>query len=345
MGEVVRLVRLALVGAGGLLGREVMAVLERRKVPLLELVPIGSEDSIGEGVDHQGEDLPLRPPDTALAGFDWVFLCTPTEAAREHARRALHARVPVFDLSGAFQDEAAVPLLDVARLPAEPTADEAAPLVSVAGGPALAWARVLAPLEEHLGLRHVEITALESASTAGHRAFAMLATEAMALLGQQEAPESDTLHWPLAFDVHPATDEDEAGPGWSAREAELERQLQRLVRKDLPVDCTVLRVPTFTGEGAVLSIASERTAQASEIAAWLAKAQGVEVVAPGPGGLRTRAATGRESVLVGRIRATAHGRLRLWLAADTQRLTADNAVRLAERRNAATSAGTPPEGA
>jgi len=95
-------------------------------------------------------------------------------------------------------------------------------------------------------------------------------------------------------------------------------------------------VPTFTGEGAVLAIDLERPLAAADAASRLAKVPGLEVVAHDRGALRTRASTGRENVLVGRIRGAARPPgLVLWLAHDTQLLTASNAVRLAERRPAA----------
>lgn len=333
MGDVVKLLRLGVVGAAGVLGRELLAVLESQRLPVLELVPIGSEGSAGEGVEFQGEDLPLRPPTTALTGLDAVFLCAPAEESLAHARRALHARVPCFDLSGALARSEDVPLLDVE---AEPGSDSVtAPLVSVAGGPALALARVLRALDEASPLGRVQATILESASTAGRRAFTALSEETAAIMNQQEAPEAEALPWPIAFDCHPATDEADLG-GRSGREAEIAALLERLLGRELALDCTVLRIPTFTGEGAVLAVETARPLDAGEVAARLAKVPGLEVVAHDRGGLRTRASTGRDAVLVGRIRPAAGGTgLVLWLAADTQRLTARNAVRLAELRLAA----------
>ncbi|HKJ25349.1 MAG TPA: hypothetical protein VKB65_11040, partial [Myxococcota bacterium] len=90
MGDVVKLLRVGVAGAAGLLGRELLAVLERSKLPVVELVPIGSEAAEGEGVEFQGADLPLRPPGTELAGLDLLFLCAPAEHSLEIARRALH---------------------------------------------------------------------------------------------------------------------------------------------------------------------------------------------------------------------------------------------------------------
>jgi len=341
MGDLVKLLRVGVAGAAGLLGRELLVVLERSRLPVVELVPIGSEDSAGEGVEFQGDDLPLQPPDTALAGLDLLFTCAPAEASLELARRALHARVPCLDLSGALVRSEDVPLLDAEGDPRAVEAGLAAPLVSVAGGPALAWSRVLRVLEAEAGLAGVQITALESASTAGHRAFAALSDETTSLLNQREAPEREGLPWPLAFDCHPATDDTDLG-GRSGREAELGGVLGRLLGGELDLDCTVLRIPTFTGEGAVIRVETARPLAAEEAAARLAKAPGLEVVAHDRAGLRTRAATGRDTVVVGRIRAAARRQgIVLWIASDTQRLTAANAVHLAAPRPAAPPAPEP----
>jgi len=345
MGDVVKLLRVGVAGAAGLLGRELLAVLERSKLPVVELVPIGSEAAEGEGVEFQGADLPLRPPGTELAGLDLLFLCAPAEHSLEIARRALHARVPCLDLSGALARSHDVPLLDAEGDAAALEAGLAAPLVSVAGGPALAWSRVLRVLEAEAGLARVQITGLESASTAGHRAFSALSSETASLLNQQEAPEVEALPWPIAFDCHAATDEADLG-GRSGREAELEALLARLLGRELVLDCTVLRIPTFTGEGAVVAVDTERPLDAGTVAARLAKAPGVEVVAHDRAGLRTRAATGHDAVVVGRIRNAARPQgLVLWIACDTQRLTAANAVRLAQLRPAAPPAPEPARGA
>jgi aspartate-semialdehyde dehydrogenase len=348
VGDVVKLLRVGVAGAAGMMGRELLAVLERRRMPIVELVPIGSADSAGEGVGFQDDDLPLQPPETEIAGLDLLFLCAPAEHSLELARRALHARVPCFDLSGALARSEEVPLLDAELAPPDDGSGDPswearlrAPIVSVAGGPALAWARVLRVLGDEAGLARVQITGLESASTAGHRAFTALSSETASLLNQQEAPESEAMPWALAFDCHAATDEADVGGG-SGREAELASLLDRLLGGAPPLDCTVLRIPTFTGEGAVLAVDLERALPAAAAEAALAKAPGIEVASQDRGGLRTRASTGRECVVVGRIREAAREPgLVLWLVADTQRLTALNAVRLAELRLALPDAPAP----
>ena len=341
MGDLVKLLRVGVAGAAGLLGRELLEVLDGSKLPVVELVPIGSEASVGEGVEFRGEDLALHPPGAELKGLDLLFLCAPADESLELARRALHARVPCLDLSGALASSEDVPLLDADDESAALEAGLQAPLVSVAGGPALAWARVLRALDVEAGLAHVQVTGLESASTAGHRAFAALSTETTSLLNQQEAPEQEGLPWPLAFDCHAATDDADLA-GQSGREAELAYALARLLGREVPLDCTVLRIPTFTGEGAVIVVGLERELSAEAASAHLGKVQGLEVVSLDRGGLRTRATTGRENVVVGRVREAARTPgLILWLASDTQRLTARNAVRLAEQRGAVATAVEP----
>ena len=330
MGDVIRLQRVAVVGAGGTVGRELLAVLERTRFPVLELVPIGSDVSMGEGVDFQGEDLALRPPGEGLGAVDAVFVCCPADAALDWTREALRARIPCFDLSGALADSADVPLLAADGEVTE--ADLASPVISVAGGPALAWHRVLAPLHAESGIRRVVATAVESLSATGARALEALSNETIALLNQQEAPEAETLAWPVAFDCHPATDAVDR-EGHSGREARIRSDLGRLLDPEIRLDLTVLRIPTFTGEGASLALETERPLAPGDAAALLAKVPGLEVAEQDLDGLRTRATTGRDEVLVGRMRSASDGAgLLLWLAADTQRLTAENAVALARAK-------------
>ena len=291
MGDLVKLLRVGVAGAAGLLGRELLEVLDGSKLPVVELVPIGSEASVGEGVEFRGEDLALHPPGAELKGLDLLFLCAPADESLELARRALHARVPCLDLSGALASSEDVPLLDADDESAALEAGLQAPLVSVAGGPALAWARVLRALDAEAGLAHVQVTGLESASTAGHRAFAALSTETTSLLNQQEAPEQEGLPWPLAFDCHAATDDADLA-GQSGREAELAYALARLLGSSL--------------EGAM---SRARSRGVGEV--LLGKCVSVRASPPHAGGVRHRGtdtgSSGRCLVALGISRSTDRG--------------------------------------
>jgi aspartate-semialdehyde dehydrogenase len=107
-----------------------------------------------------------------------------------------------------------------------------------------------------------------------------------------------------------------------------------LQRPDLRIVATVVRVPTFTGDGASLAVETQSALDAARASEILAKATGVSLAQEDPRGPSTRSCSGSELVRVGRVRPdpTAPHGLLLWTAADAVRLAASNAVRLAEAR-------------
>ncbi len=324
--------RVAVIGASGALGSELLAVLEERRFPLSDVVPVATDRSLGNEVDLAGEAYPILTEVPRLDAVDVLFLCAPPAVSLEFAREALRACVACFDLSGALARQPDVPLLAADLAYAEE--DLAKPLVATPAGAALALALALAPLSREAGLRRVVATSLEAVSGAGQQGMESLSQQVLAIFNQQAPPPSLVFDRPVAFDVLPAVGEIEAS-GSTAREEALVCGLRRLLgRPELPVAATVLRVPTFTGDGASLSIETEAALDAAQASEILAKAPGIALTRDDPHGPTTRSCSGSELVRVGRLRpdpTTPHGLL-LWIAADAVRLAASNAVRLAEAR-------------
>ncbi len=324
------LLRVAVVGATGAVGRDVLALLEARRFPLQELVPVATERSLGEVVEWLGHDVPVETAVDSLRGLDLVLVCTPPEGALEWVRQALLAEVPCIDLSGATAGREEVPLLSADMDPSP--AALGAPVLASPPGSALAWARVLGPLRP-MGLQRLVATAIEPVSAAGRAGIESLEAETVALFNQRELPSPTVFHQTIAFDCLPST-----GPpgveGATAIEEALVRDLPRLLGVPLPMAVTALRVPVFAGCGASLALELERPPSPSEVVDRLAKTPGVTVQASGASGPSTRDAVGEDVVFVGRVRPdpSREGGLLLWLAADPIRLAAANALRLAEAR-------------
>jgi aspartate-semialdehyde dehydrogenase len=320
--------RIAVVGATGALGTEVLLALDASPLPVRELVPLATDRSLGSEVEFQGGSYAIETEAALLRRSDLVFLCAPVAASLEWVEAALRVEVPIVDLSGALAERAEVPLAGGA-----PLASEAlhGPAIAVPAGPALAWIRVLAPLHQALGVRRVVGTALVPAVGSGRLGIDALQAETLALLGQEEAPDSPLDH-PLAFDLVPW-----AGPIDAAGDAAGERALAAVVGRALGgaarVAATCVRVPTFCGDAASLAIETEEPADPATAAELLRKAPDLELgddaVPP-----TARVAAGAEAVLVGRLRRdpSRDGALLLWLAADSTRLAAVEAVRLATAR-------------
>jgi aspartate-semialdehyde dehydrogenase len=327
-----RLLRVAVVGATGAVGSEVIALLASRRFPLQELLPIATERSLGASVELLGHDVPVETEVASLRGFDLVLVCTPAAEALAWLRVALRDQVPCIDLSGSVAATPEVPLLVADRLPDE-SAALSEPVLASPGGGALAWVRVLGPIRERAGLRRVVATTLESVSGAGRAGILALEAEIRALFGDQDAPEPSVFAHGIAFDCLPAagTPGDE---GTTAGEAGLARDVARLLAEAVPIALTSLRIPAFAGSGAALSLETVAPLAPAECAELLAKTPGVTLFEAGAAGPSTRDTIGRDDVLVGRIRrdpSSASGLL-LWIAADPIRLAALNALRLAEAR-------------
>jgi aspartate-semialdehyde dehydrogenase len=321
------LLRVAVVGATGALGGELLDQLRERRFPIQELRPIATDRSLGETVEWLGHELPVVTEAEAVTGLDLVFVCTPPEAALDWIRRALSASVACVDFSGALATRAEVPLLgEDAMRDAEALA---APLVTVPAAPALALARVLAPLREAAGLVRFVATVCDSASGAGRAGVDALQSETVALFNQEEAPQTGLGH-ALAFDCLPAS-----GPigdaGAAEAESRVSREIGRLLGAELPHAVTILRVPIFAGMGVQLTLECERELLPELAAERLAKTPGVRLW-PASDSPSTRDAIGEDAVQVGRVRrdgSVAQG-LTLWLALDPVRLVSSFALRMAE---------------
>jgi aspartate-semialdehyde dehydrogenase len=323
------LLRVAVVGATGALGAELLDQLRERRFPLQELRPIATDRSLGQTVDWLGHELPVVAEPESLRGLDLVFLCTPPDAALDWIRRALQVEVACVDFSGAMVGRTEVPLLnaDQAFDPALLTA----PLFAAPAPATLALARVLAPIRADAGLARLSVTLCEAASGAGRAGVDALQAETIALFNQEELPETGLDHG-VAFDCLPASGPLDAA-GESALEGRNSAELGRLLDAGLPRAVTALRIPTFAGMGIHVALESERELAPAACLECLDKTPGV-LRWTGPAGPTTRDAIGEDDVLVGRVRrdpSAARGLL-LWLALDPARLAASNALRIAEAR-------------
>lgn len=323
--------RVAVAGATGALGSEVLAVLGERDFPVREVVAFGSEESDASDAEFLGEPVEIARDAAALRRADVLFLCAPPGPSLDLVRVALRESVPCLDLSGALAGSSDVPLL-AADLGLDATALHS-PVVAAPAGPALAWSLVLAPLAREVGLVRVVGTGLESASAGGRRGIESLSAETIALFNQQDVPEPTVFPQPIAFDCIPGLgDVDENGI--TRHERDVTRDLHRLLGEGVRIAVTTVRVPVFAGAAASLSIETERAIAPGSAVALLAKAPGLEAWADELPGPPTRAVAGRDCVLFGRVRRdpSAERGLLLWLAADALRLAALNGVRLAEAR-------------
>lgn len=326
--------RIGIAGATGLLGRELVSVLEADGLPIGDLELFAGDRSLGEDVEFGGDGLAVRPLPESLVGLDAIVVCTPIGTALDLVRAALRAEIPCIDCSGSLASSPEIPLA-LAGLGAHDGL-ASAPLISSPPGAALIWAPVLAAIQREVGLRRVVGSVLTSASSSGRAGIEALSEETLALLNQRDSAIEAESGGPHAFDCHVHGGRDEPDKeGRAPAEAQLTSILQRLLGADLRVAATCVHVPTFAGQGASLAIETQRALSPGRAAEIFATADGIDLWSEGDAP-STRDAVGADDVIVGRLRADAsleagHGLL-LWVAGDPLRLAAINAARLLRAR-------------
>lgn len=320
--------RIGVVGATGSLGSELLEMLGASSLPVTEIVPFATDQSLGRDVEFQGGVYPIEVDSARLTALDLLFVCAPAAASLEFIHHALHERIPCIDLSGATAGSAEVPMR-VAGYGALPLD---IPLVALPTSPSLAWLLVLQPLLAGAGLRRVCGSVLKGASAAGRQGMESLYQESIALFNQHTVPEPTVFPGGVAFDCVPDFGPPVDADG-AARRSPLIEDLALLLGNDVKVVASSVQVPVFSGLASTLFVETERDLDPGQAEDLLRKSPGVEIW-EGTSGPSTRQAAGRDVVVVSHLRRdpTAPHGLQLWLVSDPQRLAASHAIQLAALR-------------
>lgn len=324
----------AIVGATGLVGAEIVAVLEQRQFPLQALHLYASLHTAGDTVRCGDLTTRIEILDQArFTGADIVFLAAAEAVSAEWAQRAAAAGAVVIDLTQLYADDPAVPLV-VPEINAAAVAGFGGRRVMAAPDPAvIALAVALAPVRTAAGLRTLFATTFEPASTSGRAGVEELQRETVELLNGR-SPGHEIFPQRLAFNAVPHIGEMLAG-GSSSEESRAVAALRRvLATPDLPASVTRVRVPVFFGVAVAATVEVDRPLDPAAAQRVLRAAPGVLLDTDAlAGGYLTPADTvGQDAVCVGRVRtSSAPPRLDLWLTIDNLRKgSAVNAVQIAE---------------
>jgi aspartate-semialdehyde dehydrogenase len=260
---------LAVVGAKGVVGREILAELAECEHAPEHVLALGTDRSEGEEVGFGDETLELEK--SALDSFRGIriaIFATPPDASRTLAPAAQAAGAWAIDLSDAFAKDANVPLAHPLRkeLLDRPFRGRIVRVPSVVSDALL---MLLWPLRE-LGLERVTVTALVPASASGERGVALLEKQTAQLLSAREPELGDFPHR-VAFNLIP-----QVGPigedGHSSEERRWADELGQLWDGPRPaVEATAILAPLFYGVALTLAIKLSRRASADEIRERLGK--------------------------------------------------------------------------
>ncbi|MAE93281.1 MAG: aspartate-semialdehyde dehydrogenase [Deltaproteobacteria bacterium] len=322
----------AVVGATGAVGEVVLRLLAERNFPVGELRALASERSAGTTVTFADRSVEVREavPD-AFDGVDFAFFAATGGLAKSLAPEIVKRGGVAIDKSSTWRLNEDVPLVVPEINPG--ALEKHKGIVSCPNCTTIGFVMALEPIRRVAGLRSVVVTTLQAVSGSGKPGIDELARQKVELT-RGEAPTTDFYPQPIADNVLPLC-ESFRDDGYSTEEVKLLHETRKIM--DLPgvdVTMTCVRVPVPVGHSAAMLVETERPLSPEQAREALAAFPGVSVVDdPANNGFPTaRDVTGRDEVLVGRIRKDlGSDRLWMWQVSDNLRKgAATNAIQIAE---------------
>jgi aspartate-semialdehyde dehydrogenase len=326
----------AIVGATGAVGRELLLCLERRGFPLSRLRLFASTRSAGRTLPFAGTALPVEVLDEdSFAGIDIALFSAGSATARRFAPAARRHGTVVIDNSSAFRLDATVPLV----IP-EVNPDMALAHDGVIANPncvAIIAMTPLWPIHRHNRIRRIVLASYQAASGAGAAAMAELEEATRAYLAGREY-QSRVLRHPSAFNLFSHDTKVDPDTLYNEEEIKVANETRKIFGDpDLRIGATCIRVPVLRAHAAALTIECERPIDPADVRAILSTARGVRIVDDAERNYfpMPKDASRQDDILVGRIRRdmsdpTGHS-VALFVAGDQLlKGAALNAVQIAE---------------
>ncbi|MHB8587574.1 MAG: aspartate-semialdehyde dehydrogenase [Candidatus Dormibacteraceae bacterium] len=324
----------AVVGATGMVGHEMLRVLAQRNFPSDRVVALASERSKGMTVAYNGSSISIEPlGEKSFHGIDIALFAASSDIALMYGPLAAEAGALVIDNSSAWRMKQNVPLV----VP-EVNSDDIRDHQGIVANPnccAIPLTVILNPLKQAVGLERVLVSTYQSASGAGRALVDELEDQTKAIAAGSE-PQAVAYPYQLAYNVVPGGWRPEP-EGYNEEEVKIVNETRKILHMpELRITATCVRVPVPVGHGESVFVETTRKITADEARTLFGTAPGVIVeddphakLYPTPHGV-----AGKDEVYVGRIRndASTQNGLALWLVSDNLRKGAAlNAVQIAER--------------
>jgi aspartate-semialdehyde dehydrogenase len=328
-----RTYRVAILGATGAVGAELLALLESRQFPIADLKLLASPRSAGKTLEFCGELLPITAVESGcFKDVDLVLASAGGSISKAWLPEAVEAGAVAIDNSSAYRMNPTVPLVVPEVNPEAAFTHQG--IIANPNCTTILMSVALWPLHQLQPIRRVVVSTYQSASGAGARAMEEVRLQAQAILNG-ETPVAEVLPYPLAFNLFPHNSPLEAN-GYCEEELKMVNETRKIFGvPDFRLTATCVRVPVLRAHSEAINLEFDSPFDLDLARQAIAKAPGVQLLEnwdtnyfPMP-----IDATGKDDVLVGRIRqdiSNPNG-LELWLCGDQIRKGAAlNAVQIAE---------------
>ena len=320
--------KVALVGATGMVGQVMLKVLAERNFPLTELIPVASERSVGKKITFQEKSYTVVGLSTAVEmKADVALFSAGGETSLEWAPKFATAGTTVIDNSSAWRMDTTKKLV----IP-EINADQLTPKDKIIANPNCSTIQMLvalAPLQDKYGIKRLVISTYQSITGTGVKAIQQLENEYEGKQGEMAYP------YPIHRNAIPHCDNFQEN-GYTKEEMKLVKETHKILSDDsIGVTATAIRIPVVGGHSESVNVQLKKEASVQEIQTLLNQTPGV-IVQDNPDTNTYPMpiyAEGKNDVFVGRIRKdfSQENTFNLWIVSDNLRKgAATNTIQIAE---------------
>lgn len=321
--------KVAVVGATGLVGTVMLKVLEERNFPLTELIPVASEKSVGKLITYKGKQFPIVSMDTAIGMRPNIALFSAGgDTSLKHAPRFKEAGTTVIDNSSAWRMDPTIPLI-VPEVNANILSIDNK-IIANPNCSTIQLVVALKPLHDKYRIKRVVVSTYQSVTGTGVKAVEQMMNERKgAYDGEMAYPYQIDLNVIPQIDVFTEN-------GYTKEEMKMINETRKIMGDDsIRLTTTTVRIPVMGGHSESVNIEFENEFDIAEVTALLSQTEGIIVIDdianlkyPMP-----KDAHEKDEVFVGRIRRdeSMPNTLNMWIVADNLRKgAATNAVQIAE---------------
>ncbi len=320
--------KVAVVGATGMVGEVMLQVLAERKFPVTELIPVASEKSVGKELEFNGITYKVVGLETAVAMKpDIALFSAGGQTSLDWAPKFAAAGTTVIDNSSAWRMDPSKKLIVPEINASELTKDDK--IIANPNCSTIQMVLVLAPLHHKYGIKRVIVSTYQSITGTGVKAVQQLQNEYKGIQGEM------AYKYPIHRNAIPQCDVFEAN-GYTKEEMKLVRETQKIIGDNsIAVTATAIRIPVVGGHSEAVNVEFASDYDLNELRALLAQTPGVQVQDdtenysyPMP-----LFAQGKDEVFVGRLRRdeSRANALNMWIVADNLRKgAATNTIQIAE---------------
>ncbi|WP_457568893.1 aspartate-semialdehyde dehydrogenase [Desulfurobacterium sp.] len=324
----------AVVGATGAVGKEMIKVLEQRNFPVDKIKLLASERSAGTKLKFRGEEITVEKlTPESFEGVEIALFSAGGDRSKQFAPEAVKRGAVVIDNSSAFRMDDDVPLVVPEVNPEDVKWHKG--IIANPNCSTIQMVVALKPLYDLSRIKRIVVATYQAVSGAGAAAIEELKAQSEAVLKGKDVPPPNKIPKQIAFNCVPQIDvffDD----GYTKEEHKMVNETKKIMHDpEIKVSATCVRVPVFIGHSEVVNLEFENPVSTEDAVKALQNAPGVTVMDDFKNGIYPTPVdvAGKDDVLVGRIRKddTIENGLNLWIVGDNLRKGAAlNAVQIAE---------------